>query len=585
MTNPFLNIWTKIRQGFDSAKSRFSPTSRVIKPGDALKASNRQLYIQMIIFVLFAIISFWVISQVRVDGPIFKTLDEFDDLTADVSTPNLYPVDAFAAYNQAFVAGARMDYSKRDEALASANQNHQAFKARSAYWRTHISNPSLGDKLEKAIVAGENFFFVANKTFKPALLKGAALATEPLLTLTAEFETTKTASEQFLAALKQENKALIESKQAFVKKVLLGLLLLGLWLLVFMYFSGTKRAARNVQLTNQLEKETHENQEAVKLLLYEMGDLADGDLTVKAQVRDSITGAIADSINYTIDRLRELVIEINRATDQVTSATTIAEGTSAKQLAAAKTQSEEITKASATVTQMTESILKVSSNAATAAKVAETSLVTARRGTVAVQNTITGMNDIRTQIQETSKRMKRLGESSQEISEIVELISDITEQTNILSLNAAIQAASAGEAGRGFTVVAEEVQRLAERSSEATTQISAIVRTIQADTNGAVAAMEKSTEGVVEGARVADHAGKALAEIETVTNHLAVLIHDISEATNAQTNSATTVAKNMQLIQAITTETTTTTQSSAESVEQLTALAKELRYSVAGFKL
>jgi twitching motility protein PilJ len=585
MAGSFSNILTNISHAFDSFKSRLRPTASIIKPGDALKASNRQLYIQMVIFLLFAVISFWVINQVRLDGPIFKTLNAFDDLTADVSTPTLYPVDAFAAYNQAFVAGASMKYGKRDEALASAMQSHQAFKARSAYWRANISNPALEEKLEESIVTGENFFFVANKTFKPALLKGAALATEPLLTLTDEFETTKVAGEAFLAAVKQENKALIETKQNFVKKVLLGLLLLGLWLLVFMYYSGTKRAARNVELTNQLEKETHENQEAVKLLLYEMGDLADGDLTVKAQVRDSITGAIADSINYTIDSLRDLVVEINRATDQVTSATTIAEGTSAQQLAAAKTQSEEIAQATETVTTMTGSILKVSSNAETAANVAEKSLMTARQGTIAVQNTIAGMNDIRTQIQETSKRMKRLGESSQEISEIVELISDITEQTNILSLNAAIQAASAGEAGRGFTVVAEEVQRLAERSSEATTQISAIVRAIQTDTNGAVAAMEKSTEGVVEGARVADNAGKALAEIETVTNHLAVLIHDISEATQAQTNSATTVSKNMQLIQDITTETTTTTQSSAASVEQLTALAKELRYSVAGFKL
>jgi twitching motility protein PilJ len=552
---------------------------------EALSSSRRHLFLQIILFVAFALLSFWVINQVRINGPIFKALNEFDDLTTDISVPAIYPVDAFASYNQAFVAGARADYEKRDQALTNAQNNQKQFKMRADYWRKHLNNPLLKQQLEAAIQAGDNFFFVANKKFIPALKKGAGLATQPLTELTTEFETTKLAANAFLKTVSEENKTLIESKENFIQLVLLGLLLLGVGLMAFMFFSGSKQAARNAVLTQLLSKETEENQEAVKLLLYEMGDLADGDLTVKAQVRDSITGAIADSINYTIDSLRDLVVEINRATEQVTSATSIAQGTSTQLLDAAKAQSVQIKQASETVTGMTESILKVSKNAETAAQVAQKSLQTAKQGTMAVQNTISGMNEIRQQIQETSKRMKRLGESSQEISEIVELISDITEQTNILSLNAAIQAASAGEAGRGFTVVAEEVQRLAERSSEATNQISAIVRTIQTDTNGAVAAMEKSTEGVVEGARVADHAGQALAEIETVTNHLAVLINAISEATKAQTQSATTVSTNMQLIQAITNQTTDTTKMSADSIVKLTALAKELRYSVAGFKL
>lgn len=555
------------------------------KMRETLVSGRRQLYVEMGIFLLFALLSFWVINQVRVNGPIFRSLNEYDALMADVSTPAIYPVDAFAAYNQAFVAGASMNFASRDRALASAKNSQMRFKAQAEYWREHLSNPALKEKLEKAIEMGENFFFVANQKFTPSLRKGAALATEPLTELTAEFQTTKTAGVAFIEAVKQENAALIKSKADFIQLVLIGLFLLGLWLMAVMYYFGTKQARKNAELTKRLATETQENQEAVKLLLYEMGDLADGDLTVKAQVRDSITGAIADSINYTIDSLRDLVVEINRATEQVTSATSLAQDTSTKLLSAANQQSAQISEASLTVTGMTESILNVSKNAQTAANVAQKSLETAKQGTIAVQNTISGMNDIRTQIQETSKRMKRLGESSQEISEIVELISDITEQTNILSLNAAIQAASAGEAGRGFTVVAEEVQRLAESSSEATRQISAIVRTIQADTNGAVAAMEKSTEGVVEGARVADNAGKALAEIETVTNHLAVLIREISESTKAQTQSATTVASNMKLIQEITNQTKDSTQLSAESVAQLTALAKELRYSVAGFKL
>ncbi|MFL9710464.1 methyl-accepting chemotaxis protein [Methylobacillus sp. Pita1] len=335
----------------------------------------------------------------------------------------------------------------------------------------------------------------------------------------------------------------------------------------------------------EIEQTNLNNQEAILNLLDEMGDLADGDLTVKAEVAENITGAIADSINYTIDSLRDLVTEINRATEQVNQATAQAQETSAALLNAAELQSQQITETGEAVNHMTQSIMQVSSNAEEASDVARRSLDATNQGTRAVQNTIAGMNEIRTQIQETSKRIKRLGESSQEISEIVDLISDITEQTNILALNAAIQAASAGEAGRGFTVVAEEVQRLAERSSEATKQISAIVKTIQTDTNGAVAAMEKSTEGVVEGARLSDAAGKALGEIENVTNNLARLIEEISNATEAQTKAAATVSLNMQQIQSITSQTSEGTRKTANSIGQLTSLAEELRASVAGFKL
>jgi twitching motility protein PilJ len=359
----------------------------------------------------------------------------------------------------------------------------------------------------------------------------------------------------------------------------------GIVAIVLLVLMGYRLVTSARQRFLEIEQTNLGNQEAILHLLDEMGDLADGDLTVKAQVTENITGAIADSINYTIDSLRDLVTEINRATEQVNQATAQAQGTSASLLTAAEQQSKQIEETGEAVTNMTRSILQVSSNAGQAAQVAQRSLQAATQGAQAVQNTISGMNEIRTQIQETSKRIKRLGESSQEISEIVELISDITEQTNILALNAAIQAASAGEAGRGFTVVAEEVQRLAERSSEATKQISAIVKTIQTDTNSAVAAMEKSTEGVVEGARLSDAAGQALNEIETVTNNLARLIQAISSATVAQTEVAATVSRNMQQIQNITSQTTEGTKQTAQSVGQLNSLAEELRDSVAGFKL
>ena len=333
------------------------------------------------------------------------------------------------------------------------------------------------------------------------------------------------------------------------------------------------------------EHENKRNQEAILRLLNEMGNLADGDLTVQASVTEDVTGAIADSINFTIEELRTLVKGINSATDQVTQATQDAQAISNRLYEASQRQNREIQQASGSVIQMAQSIGEVSQSAAQSAKVAQQSLAAAEMGAQSVQNQIAGMNEIRAQIQDTSKRIKRLGESSLEIGEIVELISDITEQTNILALNAAIQAASAGEAGRGFTVVAEEVQRLAERSGEATKQIDAIVKTIQADTQGAVAAMEKSTVGVVEGTKLSDAAGQALEEIRRVSRELAGLISAISAQTQKQSVSVTDVTRGMQGILQITEETTEGTKQTNVSIGQLTRLAAELRSSVAGFKV
>ena len=333
------------------------------------------------------------------------------------------------------------------------------------------------------------------------------------------------------------------------------------------------------------EQVNRENQDAILRLMNELGDLADGDLTVTATVSENITGAIADSINYTIEELRVLVGRINDAANRVTAATEIARQTSNQLLDAAERQSSEIQQAGQSALDMARSMNEVSGNATQSALVARQSLTAAEKGTAAVQDSIKGMNEIRNQIQETSKRIKRLGESSQEIGEIVELISDITEQTNVLALNAAIQAASAGDAGRGFTVVAEEVQRLAERSGEATKQIAAIVKTIQTDTQDAVFAMEQSTQGVVEGAKLSDAAGQALSEIGQVSRNLADLIKNISSSTQNQANSATQVARLMQDILRVTEQTTAGTQRTAHAVDELTALASELKGSVAGFKV
>jgi twitching motility protein PilJ len=362
--------------------------------------------------------------------------------------------------------------------------------------------------------------------------------------------------------------------------VVISLLALGvLFLIGRIYVEDSRRRAAESEKVNQ------QNQAAILRLLDEIGNLADGDLTSRARVTEEITGAIADSINNTIDQLRKLVEGVNAAAQQVTTATAEAQTISTQLLSAAQTQATKIQGTGQSAVQMAQQMTDVSKSAGDSAKVAQSSLNAAEKGAQAVQNAIKGMNDIRGQIQETSKRVKRLGESSQEIGEIVQLISDITEQTNVLAMNAAIQAASAGEAGRGFTVVAEEVQRLAERSGEATKQIAAIVKSIQGDTQDAIEAMERSTRGVVEGTKTADEADRALREIEQVSNRLAELIGSISNATQEQAASATRVATAMNEILAITQMTTDGTRRTAGQADRLTALAVELKASVSGFKL
>jgi twitching motility protein PilJ len=333
------------------------------------------------------------------------------------------------------------------------------------------------------------------------------------------------------------------------------------------------------------EEENSRNQEAILRLMDELGELAEGNLTINASVTEDITGAVADSINYTVEELRSLVRGINNATVQMDQAAGLAGQVSESLQQASRRQTEGIEETSAAVVDLAQSVQQVSGNAAESARVAEQSLAAAEKGQQAVANAISSMNGLREQIQETSKRIKRLGESSQEIGEIVELISDITEQTNVLALNAAIQAASAGEAGRGFSVVAEEVQRLAERSADATKQIAAIVKTIQSDTQETVAAMEVSTQGVVEGAKLSDTAGQTLAEIGDVSKTLAGLIADISAATQSQAESTAKVAETMQDIKAISAQTSSGTQQTAESIGGMKQLAQDLKNSVSGFKL
>ncbi len=344
--------------------------------------------------------------------------------------------------------------------------------------------------------------------------------------------------------------------------------------------------AINLRRTVELRvRENERNQEAIMRLLDELSSLADGDLTVQATVTEDITGAIADSINYAVEAMRKLVMTINASAIQLDGATRQTQAVAAHMAKASGAQSRQITAASESMADMAASIEEVSGNSERCADVARHSVDIAHKGGDAVRRTIDGMNAIRETIQETSKRIKRLGESSQEIGNIVELINDLAEQTNILALNASIQASMAGEAGRGFAVVADEVQRLAERAANATKQIEVLVRTIQTDTNEAVVSMERSTTDVVGGALLAENAGAALEEIEQVSNQIASLVQNISASARQQAAASGNISKNMQVVREISSQTAEGSSATSASIAKLAALAAQLRKSVAGFRL
>ena len=360
-----------------------------------------------------------------------------------------------------------------------------------------------------------------------------------------------------------------------------------------LYVADTRQRAQQAErqrlqaerLELEARRSNEANQSAILRLMNELQNVAEGDLTQQATVTEDITGAIADSVNYTVEELRNLVGQVQSSAEQVRVASTQAQTTSSDLLTASEQQLAEIRATGRSVLEMAERINTVSAQAQQSSDVARQSLRAAEQGQLAVRNSIDGMNAIRSQIQDTSKRIKRLGESSQEIGEITELISDLTEQTNVLALNAAIQAASAGDAGRGFSVVAEEVQRLAERSADAAKQIAALVRAIQTDTQDAVAAMEKSTQGVVEGARLSDSAGTALSEIDRVSRELAELIQRIASQAQTEAQSANQVAENIQHIFVVTEQTEAGTRSTAELIAELARVAGSLRDSVTRFKI
>lgn len=360
-------------------------------------------------------------------------------------------------------------------------------------------------------------------------------------------------------------------------------LLTGLSVAGFLYAHNKTESVRS-QAEEALER-SERDQQGILRLMDELGALADGDLTVEASVTEDITGAVADSINYAVDALRDLVTTIDSTASQMDRSAQQTQVTANKLSEVSANQNDHVIQANDAINSITDSIRQVTTNAETSSEVAEQSVRLANKGGEAVKRTIDGMNSIRETIQETSKRIKRLGESSQEIGNIVGLINDISEQTNILALNASIQASMAGEAGRGFAVVADEVQRLAERATDATRQIETLVKTIQTDTNEAVASMEQSTTQVVSGARLAENAGDALEEIQTVSGRISNLVSGISDAAQSQSDEAVNVIKTMDVLRKYSTQTAGGASVTSANVTKLADLSRELRESVAGFTL
>jgi len=390
---------------------------------------------------------------------------------------------------------------------------------------------------------------------------------------------------QLTTAVSDEISALADNVQkrplstAFTTLVAASVVVLVLFILGVQIYFNTRKNLVSTEDNNE------RNQEAILRLLDEIADLGEGDLTVHATVTEDFTGAIADSINYAIEQLRELVARVASTAESVAASSNETRATSLRLSEASEHQATQIANASSSINEISENLSKVSENAEQLANTAQRSVTVARNGASVVQNTIEGMNNIREQIQDTSKRIKRLGESSQEIGDIVSLINEIADQTNILALNASIQAAMAGEAGRGFAVVADEVQGLAERAAASTRQIENLVKTIQSDTNEAVASMEQTTAEVVRGAQLANNAGNALNDIQTTSENLATLILAIAKETQNQSQSAESIVGSMRVIQDISAQTLEGTTESARAVGELSEQADELRQSIADFKL
>jgi len=336
-------------------------------------------------------------------------------------------------------------------------------------------------------------------------------------------------------------------------------------------------------MTNQEAQESL--QKSVTEFLTIVSQIARGDLTLRGKVTNDALGNVVDSVNYMLDNFVRVLERVRKSAIDVASNANEILLSSEDMSAGATQQDQEITNTSSAVEELTVSMKQVSNNAEASAEAARRALDAAEQGNRAVRDTLEGMQRIRASVQATAKKIKSLGDRSLEISEIINVINDITEQTNLLALNAAIEAARAGEAGRGFAVVADEVRKLAEHSRTATKDIAALIKAIQAETNEAVVVMEEGTKEVEVGAKLADQAGKALEAISSVVRQSAELVQEISLASKQQVRGTEGVANAMQIISNITRQTSQGARQTARTVEHMVKLSEQLNEALSQFRI
>ena len=336
-------------------------------------------------------------------------------------------------------------------------------------------------------------------------------------------------------------------------------------------------AATNQQAQDSLQR-------SITDLLNTINLVARGDLTIRGKVTNDALGNVVDSVNFMLDNFTKVLERVRKAAIDVSTSANQILNAADEMTAGATQQDQEITNTSSAVEELTVSMKQVSNNAEASAEAARRALDAAEQGNRAVSDTLEGMQRIRASVQATAKKIKSLGDRSLEISEIINVINDITEQTNLLALNAAIEAARAGEAGRGFAVVADEVRKLAEHSRSATKDIAALIKAIQAETNEAVVVMEDGTREVEEGASLADQAGKALEAISSVVRQSAELVQEISLASKQQVRGTEGVANAMQIISGITRQTTQGARQTASTVGNMVKMSEQLNEALAQFR-
>ena len=339
------------------------------------------------------------------------------------------------------------------------------------------------------------------------------------------------------------------------------------------------------ELRGRIESENRELQENILALLRVVSEAADGDLTVRAKVTAGSLGSVADAFNQMLDSWAHLLGDIQKLFNLTTDAISKIQHSSEGMAQGATQQVQGIFDANAAVRRMAEEIQRVSKNAETAAMAAKRAQESALSGSDTVQNVVRGMEGLRANVQAGAKKIKNLGDRSMEITSIVGTIARISEQTNMLALNAAIEAARAGEHGRGFSVVADQVRQLAERTATATQEIEGLVRQIQSETNESVEAIEQQTEVVENESQVVGRAGEVLLQIREVSTQSAELVADISAISKAQVDGAMGVAGVMEQISQIANQTKKGADDSVRFTKELASLSTKLQESVNKFQL